>query len=179
MRHFRAGLRPIQPAPPLASLGDMATLSFVPLAPAIAEQIADWFDDADTVRYLGGQQWLQSALRFERPVAPDLGEPSSVHSWLVLASDQPVAVVGVAIFPPHTGILELAVAPTRRRRGIGKRVLASLWDLAELAEVEEIYGEVEPGHRSAIRLAEAAGFEPDATAMSGRLRLRGRRPAAV
>jgi len=142
----------------------------------MAEQIADWFDDADTVRYLGGQQWLESALRFERPAPPEPGEATAAYAWLVVAADQqPVAVVAVAVSGARSAFLELAVAPTRRLRGVGKRVLTRLWTLPELANVDAIYGTIEADHPGAVRLAQSAGFTRTAS-VDGNLFV-GRRPA--
>lgn len=162
----------------VASVGAVTSLRFVPLAPGIAEEITDWFDDEDMIQYLGGRDWLAASLRFERPVDVSASDVTAVHTWIVVAADHPVAVVRVAKLEEPVAIMELAVAPTRRRRGVGKKVLAALWDLPELAGVDELYGEVASGHTGALALAAAAGFERVEDG-DDRVRLRRRRPAVA
>ncbi len=159
----------------------MNTLRFVTLAPDYAELIEDWFDDADTVRFVGGLDWLASTLRFERPAdtQPVDGEdPVAHHAWLALAGKQPVALVDVLSYGDGSASMKMTVAPTRRKLGLGKAVLHAVWRLPEMKDVTEVFGYVDAQHNAAVRLAEASGFvatgEPNP---EGEMLFRKRRPA--
>lgn len=55
-------------------------------------------------------------------------------------------------------IVNLAVAPHSRRRGLGRALLRSVLDHAAGAGVESVFLEVRESHTGARRLYEGAGF---------------------
>ncbi len=57
-------------------------------------------------------------------------------------------------------ILDLAVRPEWRRRGIARRLLEALWGVLQSDGVREIYLEVRESNRAAIELYRAHGFRP-------------------
>lgn len=139
----------------------MSALRFVPLAADYSELIAHWFEDADTVRFVGGLEWLASSLRFERPddAQPvDGRDPVAHHAWLALSGEQPVALVDVLCYEDGSASMKMTVAPARRKLGLGKAVLHAVWQLPEMSGVTEVFGYVDPRHHAAVRLAAAAGF---------------------
>lgn len=157
-------------------------LRFVPLAADYAALIEHWFDDADTVRFLGGLDWLASTLRFERPddTKPiDGRQPEEHHAWLALSGDHPVALVDVLGYGDGSASMKMTVAPSRRKLGLGKAVLHAVWRLPEMADVTEVFGYVDPRHHAAVRLAEATGFvRTDEGNAAGEVLYRLRRPTA-
>jgi len=161
----------------------VATLRLVPLATDYAAQIAEWFDDADTVRFVGGLAWLHATLRFDRPsdvASTDLGQVAAHHAWLALADDQPVAVIDVLADEQGEAAIKMIVAPARRKMGMGRRVLDAVWGLPEMAAVRSVSGYVDPRHHAARRLAETAGFTPTGDRNeAGEVRYRRPGPAAA
>jgi len=57
-------------------------------------------------------------------------------------------------------ILDLAVRPELRRRGIGRRLLLSVWNALGSEGVRELYLEVRESNRAAIELYRGHGFRP-------------------
>jgi GNAT superfamily N-acetyltransferase len=159
----------------------VSNLRFVTLAPDYAELIEDWFDDADTVRFVGGLDWLASTLRFERPADSqpvDGDEPVAHHAWLALAGEQPVALVDVLSYRDGSASMKMTVAPTRRKLGLGKAVLHAVWRLPEMKDITEVFGYVDTRHHAAVRLAESSGFVATGAAKAdGEVLFRRRRPA--
>ena len=148
-------------APDGASVHRVSSLRFVPLGADYSELIEHWFEDADTVRFVGGLDWLASTLRFERPddTQPvDGRDPVAHHAWLALSGEQPVALVDVLGYGDGSASMKMTVAPGRRKLGLGKAVLHAVWRLPEMADITEVFGFVDPRHHAAVRLAEASGF---------------------
>jgi len=67
------------------------------------------------------------------------------------------AVMSVAAGEAH--LLNLCLAQHFRRRGIGRRLLRHMLDLAMEAGAERLFLEVRPSNREAMRLYRAAGFD--------------------
>ena len=57
-------------------------------------------------------------------------------------------------------ILDLAVLPERRRRGIGQALLAAVWNALQRDGVKELYLEVRESNVAAIELYRRQGFRP-------------------
>lgn len=147
--------------PDTATVSGVTALRFVSLGADYSELIEHWFEDADTVRFVGGLEWLASTLRFDRPddAQPlDGRDPVVHHAWLALSGEQPVALVDVLGYEDGSASMKMTVAPARRKLGLGKAVLEAVWRLPEMADVTEVFGYVDPRHHAAVRLAEATGF---------------------
>ena len=67
------------------------------------------------------------------------------------------AVMSVAAGEAH--LLNICLAQTMRRRGIGRRLLQYMLDVAADAGAERLYLEVRPSNEDAMRLYRAAGFD--------------------
>ena len=61
---------------------------------------------------------------------------------------------------PEAEILDLAVLPTVRRRGIARALLRAVREAVQRLGVEEIYLEVRESNRAAISLYEGEGYRP-------------------
>jgi ribosomal-protein-alanine N-acetyltransferase len=61
---------------------------------------------------------------------------------------------------PEAEILDLAVLPDMRRRGIARELLRAVRDAVQRIGVEEIYLEVRESNRAAISLYEGEGYRP-------------------
>ncbi len=71
-------------------------------------------------------------------------------------------IAGYAILTAAAGeahILNLVVDPELRGRGLGKRLLARMIDLARWHNAKTVFLEVRPSNQAAVRLYSGAGFE--------------------
>lgn len=74
--------------------------------------------------------------------------------------DQIVGYVMARISGEEGEILDLAVRPELRRRGIGRKLLLSVWNALGSEGVRELYLEVRESNRAAIELYRGHGFRP-------------------
>ena len=74
------------------------------------------------------------------------------------SSGDPVAFVVARFHVPDMDIVNLAVAPDRRGRGLGRRLLCALLDQAASSGVQSVFLEVREGNEEARRLYRSAGF---------------------
>ena len=92
--------------------------------------------------------------------AHELSAPG--RAWFVAHDESGtlVAYAGVAVFlGDEAHVMNLAVAPARRRNGLGRRLLAVLCDAARAMHARRITLEVRARNVEAVGLYEAAGFE--------------------
>lgn len=99
------------------------------------------------------QPWGVDAFRGEMD-----RDPPSLFS--LRESGKVVGFVVVRIHPPEMDIVNLAVAPEERGRGLGRYLLKSVIAEAALLAVETVFLEVRESNRAARALYETAGFEP-------------------
>jgi ribosomal-protein-alanine N-acetyltransferase len=78
--------------------------------------------------------------------------------FVLRASGAPVAFAVVRFQPPDMDILNLAVSPEWRGRGLGRLLLSSLLDHAAGNGVQSVFLEVREGNEKARKLYENAGF---------------------
>jgi ribosomal protein S18 acetylase RimI-like enzyme len=92
---------------------------------------------------------------------PELTSQPGRWAFVITESQDPVAVVDVERDGenPTTTVNAIAVAPSKRRSGIGRRALNAVADRPELARLSEFVGEVEVGNTAAENWVVAAGFE--------------------
>jgi ribosomal-protein-alanine N-acetyltransferase len=98
------------------------------------------------------QAWTRAAFAMESEHAPPT-------LFVLRSSDAPVAFVVTRFVVPDMDIVNLAVARDRRRRGLGRLLLASLLDHAASNRVQSVFLEVREGNQEARRLYRSAGFE--------------------
>lgn len=94
----------------------------------------------------------------------DLLAQPHVRAFAVDAPDGRLAGYALASVVTDQGeILNLAVAPDTRRRGLGRMLLAAMLDMFRREGVVSVFLEVRPSNAAAIHLYEAAGFRPLST----------------
>ena len=93
----------------------------------------------------------------ERSVASELENPLSL--WLVALEDGTVAgYVGSQSVLGEADMMNLAVAPAYRRRGVARALLAALEQALDARQVGSLCLEVRAGNAPAIALYEKLGF---------------------
>ena len=89
-------------------------------------------------------------------IASELDNPLSL--WLVWAEDGAAAAdLGVPRVPPQADVMNVAVSPALRRRGIARALFAELE--RRLPEIDELFLEVRASNSGAIALYRTLGFE--------------------
>lgn len=89
-------------------------------------------------------------------IASELDNPLSL--WLVWEEDGTAAAyLGVQRVPPQADVMNVAVSPTLRRRGIARALFAELE--RRLPEIDELFLEVRASNSGAIALYRTLGFE--------------------
>lgn len=89
-------------------------------------------------------------------IASELDNPLSL--WLVWEEDGTAAAyLGVQRVPPQADVMNVAVSPALRRRGIARALFAELE--RRLPEIDELFLEVRASNSGAIALYRTLGFE--------------------
>ena len=89
-------------------------------------------------------------------IALELDNPLSL--WLVWEEDGAAAAyLGVQRVPPQADVMNVAVSPALRRRGIARALFAELE--RRLPEIDELFLEVRASNSGAIALYRTLGFE--------------------
>jgi GNAT superfamily N-acetyltransferase len=133
-------------------------ISHRPLRKEDLEAIEPWFDDAATQRWLGDRSWPRRLL--------GLAELPGRFAVAWQERGEVVALLDIERYGSGSAAIALVVSPAHRGEGIGKAILRSIFDLAGVEGVEQIYGEVEQGNVAAEGLVRAAGFVPANSAAS-------------
>lgn len=142
--------------------------SFTLLTHDLAVAIEPWFDDADTTRHLGGREWVHQVLHLMSVMPGFVDGDITVldrRAWVVEDDGRHVALIDVEVYNDRTASLAIVVNPDQRGCGVAQRVLVAIWDLPELANVDELFGSIDVGNEASRRCLLAAGFmvasEPD------------------
>ena len=95
--------------------------------------------------------WSREAL------AAELNEPTS--AWLVaVEGKRPVGYIGLRIVEDEGEIVNLAVSPGWRKKGVGAALLGTVLDFAAFQGVQKVWLEVRESNTAARKLYEKAGF---------------------
>lgn len=93
----------------------------------------------------------------EASIMAELHNPLS--TWLVSEEDGTVTgYIGAQSVPPEADVMNLAVAPDSRRRGVGTLLLGAMTELLHSRGIEALFLEVRPSNSAAIALYERHGF---------------------
>ena len=137
-------------------------MRFEPLTSKLVAIVEPWFDDPETIRYLGRRDWVQRALLLVRqaPGAEFKGNiVLSRHAWVVFdQTNQPVGLIDIEPYNNGTAGMAFVVAPQVRGHGIGRRMLLDLGGQPELKAVHTIIGGVEPENISCRICLTKAGY---------------------
>jgi RimJ/RimL family protein N-acetyltransferase len=152
-------------------MGDMCALQFIQFTARLLPEVEPWFDDPETIRFLGDRNWVRRALRLveETPGTEYRGRMVLGRDVWIIFKRVPVGFIDVERYDDGRAGCALVVAPAMRCQGIGRAILEAVWECPELADVEELIGGVEPDNVASRRCLEAAGFrlssEPDEEGM--------------
>lgn len=93
----------------------------------------------------------------ENSIASELSNDLSL--WLVDECEgQVVGYIGSQSVPPESDVMNLAVAPAYRKRGIGRALMLALMQALREKEMESLTLEVREGNAPAIALYTKLGF---------------------
>ena len=93
----------------------------------------------------------------ERSIASELNNPLSL--WLIAVVDGKVAgYIGSQSVPPEADVMNVAVYPQYRGRGMGEQLMRRLREDLREQGMESLTLEVRAGNTPAIRLYEKLGF---------------------
>lgn len=93
----------------------------------------------------------------EASIASELDNPLSY--WLVAEENGIVlGYIGSQSCPPESDVMNVAVAPQARRRGLAKSLLCTLMEVLHSRGMESLTLEVRAGNASAIALYDSLGF---------------------
>lgn len=109
-----------------------------------------WFDDPETMRWLGGPDWPAETLRLARG--------PSRHAFLATDGDDAVALIDIELYADHRSSFAIAVAPERRRRGVASAALEALFRDPIMRIVKETFVGIEVGNVASERLVMRSGF---------------------
>lgn len=119
------------------------------------EWIVGWFEDAELNRRLGplDREWLEHVL----------SSGDGVQLVITAADGAAVGLAGCAWDPAGIAhaITDLAVCPTRRRSGLGRRVLASVLTWDGHAPTQQWIAFVDPDNRPAFEFFVSTGWHLD------------------
>jgi GNAT superfamily N-acetyltransferase len=105
---------------------------------------------------------------FDNPVDPhwtaEFLADTRHHMAVAIDEDRVVGMASAVHYihpdkPPELWINEVAVAPTHRAQGIGRRLLEALFELGRVLGCRQAWVATEPGNTPARRLYAAAGGE--------------------
>ncbi len=77
---------------------------------------------------------------------------------MLVAGQEPIGYGILSVAAGEAHVLNVCVAPEHQGRGLGRRLLGRLLDLARWHRVERVFLEVRPSNPVAIGLYERAGF---------------------
>ena len=129
--------------------------------PTALVEVAPWFDDPETLRWLGGHDWPENLLHLiADPPREHRGSAVSERAgWIATFGGEDVALVDTEIYADNTAAIALVVAPEHRFRGFGAATLVATGELlARSFGVELLVGGVQTNNTASTRCVQAAGF---------------------
>src|SRR3954454_20166566 len=138
----------------------------MPLTADLVQAIEPWFDDAETIRYLGDRTWAHDALRLDELMASGRWPEADVverHSWVAFDEKRPVALLGVEAYDNRTASLSIVVCPDARRRGYGARLIGKARDWAGAHDITQLVVGAEPENIASRALLDKARFQLQGT----------------
>jgi RimJ/RimL family protein N-acetyltransferase len=159
------------------------TLALRPLTQADLPVVRPRFEDPDTRSFFGGPDWPARMFEYSRRATGTTfrgARQTEAHHYLALAAGAPVGYIDCGTFDcctvyegegpggpiitemldVPTGSIAFVIDPLRRGRGLGRVIIAKLFDRPELRLVELFEAGVERENIASRRCLEAAGFEP-------------------
>jgi [ribosomal protein S18]-alanine N-acetyltransferase len=78
--------------------------------------------------------------------------------WVLERSSELIGYGVLSVASGEAHILNICVTPAEQGRGLGRRILARLLDLARWHRAQRVFLEVRPSNTNAVTLYETAGF---------------------
>ena len=137
-------------------------LVLVPFTAEALPKAEPWFDDPETRRWLEDRKWPAMALRLatEPPVERRGKRALRRETFLAMENGSPVALADTEMYQDGTASFAFVVEPSRRGRGVCRRVALALRAYLADQGVHELFAGAEPDNLASIRCLEAAGFRP-------------------
>jgi RimJ/RimL family protein N-acetyltransferase len=137
--------------------------------------VAPWFEDPETQRWLGGPDLPELLMNLaENPPKDSWGKRvTGRYVWLAISAEgEPVGLLSVEAYADHSAQLDVIVAPSERGQGWAAAIVATGTTHRALSEVDTFYAEIEPENRASRRAFERVGFalESERTDQFGALR---------
>ena len=140
---------------------DMCALRFVQLDADLLPAIEPWFDDPETIRFLGGRDWIRRELQLVKTAqTPELRDRKveGREAWIAFEECAPVGFIGVERYDDGRAACVIVVDPSVRRKGIGRAILEDVWQRPEMSRVQQLDTGVEPDNVASQSCVIAAGF---------------------
>ena len=83
---------------------------------------------------------------------------SGYECWVLERSAELIGYGVLSVAGGEAHLLNVCIAPAEQGRGLGRRILARLLDLARWHRAERVFLEVRPSNTAAVTLYESAGF---------------------
>jgi ribosomal-protein-alanine N-acetyltransferase len=80
--------------------------------------------------------------------------------WLACDGSEPVGYAILMVVVDEAHLLNITIAATRQRQGVGNALLSFLFELARHAGARQMFLEVRPSNEAARALYRRAGFQP-------------------
>ena len=115
----------------------------------------------DLARVMGIAQTLKNAPHWPLAAYRAALAPSSSPRRVALVAEDALSVVGFAVailLPPQAELETIGVAAGNQRRGVARRLFATLAGEFERAQITEVVLEVRASNRSALELYRSLGF---------------------
>lgn len=111
--------------------------------------VAPWFDDKETQRWLGGQDWPAQGLGLQGP---------DRQLFLALDDALPVGLLDCETYPDGSASFALVTAPDRRNHGLGRAMLGLLIAEPRYAGIKCFFAGIERDNVASAALMKRFGF---------------------
>ena len=138
-----------------------AQVTLRPFTTEALDTVSPWFDDAETLRWLGGRDWAADLLGLiANPPREHRGSKVRERSgWVASSGGEDVALVDAEIYDDGSAAVALVVSPQRRRQGLGSATLVEIGvHFARTRGVTRLVGGVEQTNVVSAQCVRAAGF---------------------
>ena len=121
-----------------------------PFGVADATLVASWLDGPGLALPPGN-----AAARWAERLVAD----PRVRAWVAARGAEPVGFLRLDVGPDRVAELTIAVAPVRRRQGVGTRLLQLVLNQAQQLRVRRLQAIVDPANTAALSFFAENGFE--------------------
>lgn len=131
----------------------MKDIRFIELNENHLNELSEWHQDKELSNRYGGSEWPKKLWEI-------MGNDENRKCWIALNDDKPIAYVDFEIHPNALAWIGIAVKPTMRGQGLGKRILANFLESEYVKDFDEIRAGIEFDNIASIKCFESVGFIP-------------------